>query len=46
MAKIIVCIAPRLVKLELTEEFNKNKKEKFPSDYLVIYQKSEKQDDS
>ena len=46
MTTIAVCIAPRLVKLELAEEFNKNKKEKFPSDYLVIYQKSERQDDS
>lgn len=46
MAKIAVCIAPRLVKYELAEEFSKNKKEKIPFDYLVIYQKSEKQDDS
>lgn len=46
MAMISVCIAPRLVKLELTEEFRKNKKERFPSDYLVIYQKAERQDDS
>lgn len=46
MATITICIAPRLVKLELTEEFRKNKKEKFPSDYLVIYQKKESQDDS
>ena len=46
MAKIIVCIAPRLVKLELSEEFEKSKKEKFPSSYLAIHQKSDKQDDS
>ena len=46
MAKIVVCIAPRLVKLELSEEFEKSKRERFPSSYLTIHQKSDKQDDS
>lgn len=46
MAKIRVCIAPRLVKYELLKEFQENKKQTFPSDYLAIYQKSDKQDDS
>lgn len=46
MAKVRVCIAPRLVKYELLKEFQENKKQTFPSDYLAIYQKSDKQDDS
>ena len=46
MARIIVCIAPRLVKYELLKEFQENKKQTFPSDYLAIYQKSDSQDDS
>lgn len=46
MAKIRVCIAPRLIKYELLKEFQENKKQTFPSDYLAIYQKSDKQDNS
>lgn len=46
MWMITLCIAPRLVKNELADEFRKNKKERFPCDYLVIYQKSDKQDDT
>lgn len=46
MARIIVCISPRLVKLELLKEFEEDKGQAFPSDYLTIYQKSDNQDDS
>lgn len=46
MAKIRVCIAPRLVKGQISQEFEENKKAQFPSDYLIIYQKSPNQDDS
>lgn len=46
MAKIRVCIAPRLVKAQMVAEFEENKKADFPCDYLIIYQKSPSQDDS
>lgn len=46
MATIRICIAPRLVKAQLGAEFEENKKADFPCDYLFIYMKDPKQDDS
>lgn len=46
MSRITVCIAPRLVKAELYEVFKENQKERFPSDFIVMYKKAERQDDS
>jgi len=46
MAKIKVCVAPRLVKRELNKEFEENKKAQFPTDYLVIHQEDKNKDDS
>lgn len=46
MAKIKICVAPRLVKRELNKEFEENKKAQFPTDYLVIHQEDKNKDDS
>ena len=46
MATITVCIAPRLVKLELAKEFEEKENQAFPDNYITIYQKAKKQDDS
>ena len=42
--KLTICVASRLATNLIAKEFEENKKQQFPSDYLVIYQEGNQDD--